>query len=94
MHGQRRSLQLVGALRTVAVVQLQHRDPSIRDQLFTGSILRILGNPGPRNQLDVRDTSGKDQIVHYLGPFIVDVGVDQVDERFVFLGKTDACVMG
>jgi hypothetical protein len=80
-------------LRRAAVVQLEHGDASVGDEIFPSSILGILGNPRACNQLHGRNAPGKDQIVYDFSPFVVDMSVDQVDKRFVLLGKTDARVV-
>ena len=93
MDRQRITGRLRLSLRPETIVQLEHRDSSVRDQIFPSSILGVLGNPRPGNQLHMRNAPGKDQVVDDFGPFVVDMAIDQVDKRLVLFGKPDARVV-
>ena len=73
--------KVVGGL--LAIVETDDGDFTVGDQSLVGSILRIHRYPRAAHQLHPGDAAGQKQIVHHLGTFVVDVGIDEMDKRLI-----------
>jgi hypothetical protein len=80
----RRCIPLRNSSRILAVADAQHGDRPVGAQPIARGVVRVLGHPWPRDQVEGLHAPGEFQIVDYLQTLVVDVLIDYVNRCFLF----------